>query len=91
MILELQFINFICQTSSGVCVDSIKSRINKSKLRKKIQQFAKTEFESKFYHLDLSSEIDFGGLSTYLKQSLMYEIENYLTAPNYNIKKNAYH
>jgi len=85
--LESQFIDFICQTSLGVCVNSIKSGINKDKLREKIQEFAKTEFESKFNCLDLSSEIDFDGLSTYLKDSLMHEIENYITAPNVNIKK----
>jgi len=87
MMLESQFIDFICQTSLGVCVNSIKSGINKDKLREKIQEFAKTEFESKFNCLDLSSEIDFDGLSTYLKDSLMHEIENYITAPNVNIKK----
>lgn len=87
MMLESQFIDFICQTSLGVCVNSIKSRRNKGKLRKKIQKFAKTEFESKFYYLDLSSEIDYGGLSTYLTKSLMHDIENYLTAPNDASKK----
>jgi len=82
-----QLIDFVCQATLGVCVNLFKSRTNKAKLRKKIQRFAKTEFESKFNHLDLSSEIDFGGLSTYLKNSLIQEIENYITAPTDNIKK----
>ena len=87
MQVESQFIEFMCQASLGVCENSIKSRVNKGKLRKKIQKFAKTEFDSKFYHLDLTSEIDYGGLTAYLKNSLIDEIENYIAAPSDGTKK----
>jgi len=85
--LESQFIEFISQSSLSVCLNSIKKRINKGKLRKKIQRFTKMEFTDKFFYLDLSSEIDFGGLSDYLNNSLLHELENYITAPNENNKK----
>jgi len=87
MILESQIIDYMCQTSLGVCVNSIKSRINEDKLRKKIQEFAEIEFQGKFNDLDILSEIDFVGLSSYLKNSLRDEIENYITSPNKNIRK----
>jgi len=51
MILESQIIDYMCQTSLGVCVNSIKSRINEEKLRKKIQEFAEIEFQGKFNDL----------------------------------------
>ena len=85
--LEAQFVDFICQASFGVIANSIKRKFKKNKLRKKIETFAKVEFDSKFKHLDLSSEIDFGGLSVYLKSSLLQEIESYITTSNDNIKR----
>jgi len=81
MITEAKLMEIICKTGVGVCADFIKATKDKRRLRKKINEFAESAFESKFKHLDLTHEIDYEGLSDYLKNSLTNEIENFIVSP----------
>ena len=85
--LVSEIIKLVCQTSFKICEDFVSSTRSKRKLRKKIDEFAENEFASKFAHLDLSSEIDFDGLATYLQNSLINEIESFITTPSDGAKK----
>jgi len=87
MITAAKFLEKICETSIGVCFDYIKVTKDRRKLRKKVNKFAESVFESQFKQLDLTSEIDFIGLSNYLKSSLMNGIENYIASPSDTVKE----
>lgn len=48
------------------------------KIINEIITFSENEFESKFYNLDLSEEIDFDSLQEYINTKLLNDVKNYL-------------